>query len=268
MSLITAFILGLVEGLTEYLPVSSTGHLLVAQRFLKIPEGEAANAFAVFVQAGAILAVLNIYFGRIKQIILGFFGKDKDGLRLGINLVIAFMPAAALGLLLGDMIENYLFGLIPVIIAWTVGGILILIFTKRPILQKRQKKELKDLSVKESFVIGCCQCLAMWPGTSRSLASIAGGLIVRLKKEAAIEFSFLLGGLTLFAATVLTVIKHHEALTAEYDKSILVVGFVVAWASAFVSVKWMVGFLKKHSFAVFGWWRLLAAALTLLLLAK
>lgn len=259
MNLFHAIILGLVEGLTEYLPVSSTGHLLIVQKFLGLKESEASNAFAVCVQAGAILAVLSIYFNRAKQITLGFFGKDKEGKKLGFNLIAAFLPVLILGCLFGKLIQEKLFGLYPILIAWIVGGVAILYFTKHPILQKKKKKEMKDLTVKDSFLIGFCQCFAMWPGTSRSLVTIAGGLIANLKKEAAIEFSFLLGGLTLFAASIYTAIKHHAAMINEYDIKIMLVGLLVSWAAAWVSVKWMIGYLKKHNFNIFGYWRIIIA---------
>ena len=226
MTWLQAIILGIVEGLTEYLPVSSTGHLILAQRAMGIAHSDAANAFAVCIQAGAILAVLGLYWRRVWQVLRGWAGRlgvgpgDADGTRLGVNLVIAFIPAAVVGLLCDHWIEQQLFGLWPIVAAWFVGGVAILAVAWR----RKQKRinsndaqnnntptsgaapgaggELTSLTWRMALAIGVIQCLAMWPGTSRSLVTIVAGVLVGMRLAAAVEFSFLLGVITLLAATM------------------------------------------------------------------
>lgn len=260
-----ALLLGLVEGLTEYLPVSSTGHLLVTQRLLGIGQGEAANAYAIVIQAGAIAAVLGLYRERVMDALLGLVGKSETGAKLSRSLLVAFVPAAVLGVLFDDKIESYLFGPWPVVAAWAAGGILILAISKR--IQARPGADLHTLTWKTALLIGTIQCCAMWPGVSRSLSTILGGLLAGLALSAAVEFSFLLGLLTLGAATVYKLLDSGSVLLAEYGIIQLAVGFIAAWISAMLAVKWMVGWLTRHGMAVFGWWRLLAAlGVSLLLL--
>lgn len=260
-----ALILGLVEGLTEYLPVSSTGHLLVTQRLLGIPESEAANAYAIVIQAGAIVAVLALYRERVQDAVLGMVGKSETGARLARSLLVAFLPAAVLGVLFDEKIEAYLFGPWPVIAAWAVGGVLILAIARH--IQGRRGVELTALTWKAALLIGTIQCFAMWPGVSRSLSTILGGLLAGLGLGAAVEFSFLLGLLTLGAATGYKLLDSGQVLLAEYGVSQLLIGFGAAWVSAMLAVKWMVGWLTKHGMTVFGWWRLLAALAVAIMLS-
>ncbi len=272
-----AFILGVIEGITEYLPVSSTGHLIVAQRLMGIgtggPESKAAaDAFAICIQGGAILAVLGLYSKRVLQMIRGVLGKDPEGLRLAIAIIAGFMPAAVLGLLLNHWIEEKLFGMWPVIVAWIVGGIGILIATawrkKNP--PTGGGKELAELTVKMALIIGFLQCVAMCPGTSRSLMTIVGGLLVGLTVRAAVEYSFLLGVLTLTAATAKKAVEKVEGLDPAYDTLFggtklmlhtygslaVIVGLVSAAVFAALAVKWLVTYLQSHGLAAFGWYRI------------
>jgi undecaprenyl-diphosphatase len=265
VDLLQAIILGLVEGITEYLPVSSTGHLLIAQRLLGIPESAAANGYAIAIQAGAILAVLGIYRQRVGHMLLGLMGKDPVGLRLALCIIAAFLPAAALGVLFNDQIEQHLFGVKPVIAAWVVGGVAILALS-RWINAHREGQALTMLTWRGAVVIGLFQCLAMWPGTSRSLVTILGGLLVGLSLSAAVEFAFLLGVLTLGAATAYTALKQGNGMIAAYGWPVLLAGFVTAWLSAAIAVKWMVAYLNRHGLAVFAWWRFAAAGVAALLL--
>jgi undecaprenyl-diphosphatase len=257
-----ALILGLVEGLTEYLPVSSTGHLLIAQRALGMPADEASNAFAICVQAGAIVAVLGLYFGRVKRMALGLFGRDTEGRTMLVCVVAGFMPAAVIGLLANDWIEERLFGWKPVAFALFVGGVGILV-GERIRLRRRDERgpglELDQLTWKAAVVIGLCQCVAMWPGTSRSLVTIVGGLLVGLRLRAAVEFSFLLGVVTLLAATGYTALKSGAVMVEAFGVPSLALGFAVACLSAVLSVKWMVGYLNKHGLGIFGWYRVALA---------
>lgn len=265
MDALQALILGLVEGITEYLPVSSTGHLLIAQRLLGIAEGDAANSYAIAIQAGAILAVLGLYWRRVGTMVQGVMGRNMQGLNLALCLVVAFLPAAIIGGLFNDRIEQYLFGVKPVIGAWVAGGVVILVLS-RWIRAHRQGRDLSQLDWPAAFVIGLAQVLAMWPGTSRSLVTILGGLAVGLSMSAAVEFAFLLGVLTLTAATVYAALKHGDGMVAAYGWMPLLIGFAVAWISAALAVKWMVGWLNRHGLALFAWWRFLAAGLAAWLL--
>lgn len=265
MDLLQALILGLVEGVTEYLPVSSTGHLLIAQRLLGIGQSDAANGYAIVIQAGAILAVLGLYRMRVLGMINGLLGRDAAGLRLAINIIAAFLPTAVLAVLLDARIEKYLFGVKPVIAAWVVGGVLILALG-RWLRRHREGLDLAQLTWKSAVLIGLVQSLSMWPGTSRSLVTILGGLATGLSLAAAVEFAFLLGVLTLTAATVFTVLKSGSGMLAAYGWATLLTGFVAAWLFAALAVKWMVAWLNQHGLAVFAWWRFAAAALAAWLL--
>ncbi len=269
-----SFVLGIVEGLTEYLPVSSTGHLLLAQRALGIPESEAANAFAICIQGGAIMAVLGLYFARVKQMLLGLAGRDRAGRDLVLMISAAFLPAAIIGYLSQDWIKSHLFGgdrwgLWPMVAAWLAGGIAILAVAawRRQIGKVHTGAVLESLTLRMAVVIGLCQCVAMWPGVSRSLMTIVGGLLVGLSLPAAVEFSFLLGVVTLSAATLYDGIKHGEEMFRSYGTANLLIGFVAAWVSAALAVRWMVGYLNRHGMSIFGYYRIgLALAVAALLL--
>jgi undecaprenyl-diphosphatase len=258
MSWWQAILLGLVEGITEYLPVSSSAHLLVTQRLLGIPTDEASNAYAICIQAGAIAAVLGLYRQRVTRVIGGVVGRDPAGRNLALQLVVAFLPAAVIGKLFDDTIERVLFGVWPIVTAWAVGGVLLLVFSGRK--HDSPRRPLEALSLTHAFWIGLAQCLAMWPGTSRSLVTIVAGLLVGLSMTAALEFAFLLGVLTLGAATAYKTLGHGGDMVRAYGLFNLSLGFFVAWASAAVAVQWMVGWLERRGLALFGYWRLLAAA--------
>lgn len=259
MTLLQALVLGLVEGLTEYLPVSSTGHLIVAQRLLGIPEGEAANAYAIAIQAGAIVAVLGLYRQRVGAMANGALGRDAGGRSLLLALVVAFVPAAFAGLFLDDWIESKLFGMWPVVAAWTVGGIVLLVLSRRPLGVGGQ--DLLTLQPKAALIIGLCQCLALWPGVSRSLATILGGILVGLSMPAAVEFSFLLGLVTLGAATAYKGLDSGPVMLAAYGWGPILVGFVAAWVSAVLAIRGMVAWLQRRGLGIFGVWRILAAGI-------
>ena len=272
-----AFILGVIEGITEYLPISSTGHLIVAQRLMGIGNGSleakaAADAFAVCIQGGAILAVLGLYSGRVIQMIRGVLGMDKEGLKLAIAIIVGFIPAAVLGLLLSHWIKDHLFGIWPVISAWIIGGIAILAtaFWRKKSPPRGGGMEIKDLSWQLALIIGLLQCVAMCPGTSRSLMTICGGLLVGLSIRAAVEYSFLLGVLTLTAATAKDAIDRVEGVDPMYDSLFggtklmlheygavpMFIGIIAAAISAALAVKWLVSYLQSHGLSVFGWYRI------------
>ena len=260
-----SIIIGIVEGLTEYLPVSSTGHILLAQRLLGLEDSEASKAFAIVVQAGAILAVLGLYFSKARSMLDGVMGRNPNGLLLLRNVLIAFLPAAFAGLFLEKKIDALLTGLWPTVASWFVGGIAILAVSwfKRNASRGPRGAGLSmdDITPRIAFAIGLLQCVAMWPGTSRSLMTIVGGLLCGLHMIAAVEFSFLLGMVTLTAAAGYKFLKNYKVLFEEYSVTAMLLGCFAAWLSAFLAVKWMVGFLQRRGLEPFGYYRIALAAL-------
>ncbi len=269
-----AAVLGLVEGITEYLPISSTGHLIIASALMGLdspPEQKAAvDAFNIVIQGGAILAVLGLYRQRVLQMIKGVLGRDREGLRLAINIIIAFLPAAVLGVLLNDWIDAHLFYAGPVIAALLLGGVFMIVIDHWKVRPHRRDSELvtgrdiTELTWIHALIIGLLQCVAMWPGMSRSMMTISGGVLVGLKPKQAAEFSFLLGLPTLGGACVWTLYKDVTSGEPPMFKVIgpipIVVGMVVATISAAVAVKWLVGFLTRHGLTVFGIYRIILCA--------
>ncbi len=271
-----AAVLGLVEGITEYLPISSTGHLIIAASLMDLgstPEQKhAVDSFNIVIQGGAILAVMALYWPRVLAMFKGVAGKDAAGLALAFKLFIAFLPAAVTGLMLDTWLEERLFFPAPVITAMILGGVFMILldqwrsgrFGLRP---RPVDIDVSEISWKQAFVIGCFQCIAMWPGTSRSMMTIAGGVIVGLKPRQAAEFSFLLGLPTLGAATLYKLGKH-PGLFTELGILPCVVGILVAAVSAFLAVKWLVGVLNRRGLTPFGWYRLALGLVLILLVMK
>jgi undecaprenyl-diphosphatase len=261
MSVPQAVLLGAVEGVTEYLPVSSTGHLTIVQSLLGLgatpEEKRASDAYAICIQLGAIIAVFLVSFGRIKGMVRGIFGRDRDGLRLFGNVVLAFIPAAIFGLLFENRIKHSLYGVWPVAAAWLLGGVFILVALPRQ--AAKEGTALEGLRWQSALIIGLAQVLALWPGVSRSLVTIAGALFVGLSMSAAVEFSFLLGLLTLGAATIYEGVKLGPEIVRAFGWVSPLVGLVVAGVAAFVAVRWMVEYLRTRSLAIFGWYRIAAA---------
>lgn len=279
-----AVVLGLVEGITEYLPVSSTGHLIIVSALLgleKTPDLKAAvDAFNIVIQGGAILAVLGLYRQRVRQMIIGALGLikigkgDPAGLRLAINLVIAFLPAAILGIKLDDWIDAHLFSTGPVLAALALGGVYMIALDRWRAAKAKAghaedvQHEIDEVTPLKALFIGLCQCVAMWPGTSRSMMTISGGVLVGLRPRAAAEFSFLLGLPTLGGACVYKLAKNlkeardtgGENLFQVIGVGAVVIGIAVATVSAALAVRWLVGFLNKHGLSPFGYYRLVLAA--------
>jgi undecaprenyl-diphosphatase len=260
-----AIVLGAVEGITEFLPISSTGHLIVAERLLGLGTGSgkvAADTYAVAIQLGAILAVVGIYRAHIASIVRGLVGRDAAGLRLAKLLIVAFLPSAIVGLALDNTIKAHLFGIWPVVVAWAVGGIFLLVW--RP---PTGQISLGQLTYRHAAIVGAAQILALWPGTSRSLVTIAAALAIGLATSTAVEFSFLLGLMTLSAATSLDLVKHGKEVTDQFGVATPALGAVVACITAALAVTWFVNYLKSRPMTIFGWYRLAAAAVTILLVA-
>ncbi|MGZ4795625.1 MAG: undecaprenyl-diphosphate phosphatase [Acidimicrobiia bacterium] len=266
-----AALLGLVEGITEYLPVSSTGHLLVTSRILGLPDsgkaGDALKSYEIAIQSGAILAVLGLYRHRFATMIEGITGRSDEGRRLLLALLVAFVPAAIVGVVGEKVIKDVLFGVPPVIAAWIVGGIAILVLVRRGVISRPGGKALETLTNRDALVIGAAQVVAMWPGTSRSLVTIVAALLLGFSMLAAIEFSFLLGVVTLGAATAYSVVKDGKLMVDTFGIATPLLGLAVAFVAAVISVRWMVGYLQRHSLSVFGWYRLAVAALAIGVLA-
>jgi len=263
LTMAAAVTLGVIEGLTEFLPVSSTGHLTVVARILGL-DGPAVDSYVVVVQGGAIVAVVALYRRRLAAMLRGIGGDDVAGRRLLVAVAAAFVPAAAVGLLFGGVIEKRLFGVGPVAAAWAVGGVVILVVARR---LPAAGAELELLQWRAAVTIGAAQTLALWPGVSRSLVTIVGGVAVGLSVPAAVEFSFLLGLVTLGAATIYELITDGDEIIVALGVVAPAAGFVVAFAAALGSIRWMVGYLEQRSLAVFGVYRLVAATVAVALLA-
>ncbi len=282
MELWQAAVLGLVEGITEYLPVSSTGHLIVAGELMGLKDVQsrsAVNAFEIVIQGGAILAVLGLYWSRFVQMLRGVLGRDNAGFALLVNLGVAFVPAAALGFVLHDWIEARFFNTTTVALALAIGGVYMIIVDRSRVVPARfagpgaPGKGVTDMTPRDALIVGALQCFSLIPGTSRSMMTITGGVLAGLRPTAAAEFSFLLGMPTLLAATAYALIKNLRTsaqagtpnLFEQLGWAPVTVGIVVAAVSAAVAVHWLVGFLNRRGLTPFGVYRI-AAAIVLLAL--
>ena len=249
--LLKALILGVVEGLTEFLPISSTGHLILAGDLLDF-NSERGKLFEIVIQSGAILAVVWEYRARIATVLRGL-GRDQVANRLVLNLAIAFVPLAALGLLFKKAIEAHLFKPLPVALAFLVGAFVILWAERRKHTVRVQTVD--DMTALDALKLGLAQALALVPGTSRSGATIIGGLFFGLSRKAATEFSFFLAIPTLLVATVYSLYKERALLSFD-DVGMWAVGFVAAFVSAFLCVRWLLRFISSHDFVPFAWYRI------------
>lgn len=297
LSATDAIILGIVEGVTEFLPISSTGHLIIVSRALGLesdqplagPDGQAlwhkkpskenpagepltiklaADTYNIVLQAGAIAAVALLYWPRLVSMLKGLLGRDPGGLRLLLNLLIAFIPAAVFGLLAHDWIDENLFSAGAVIIALVAGALLMFFaeaWRKRRLLRTEEVTGIKELTTRSAAIIGLFQCVAMWPGTSRSMMTIVGGYFVGLDPKRSAEFSFLLGFVTLSAASLYKGYKSGASMIQVFGWSNAILGGVVAAVTAAISVRFLVHWLTRHGLAVFAWYRLTLAAVLVVL---
>lgn len=250
-----ALIMGIVEGLTEFLPISSTGHLILAGSLLDFT-GEKVKVFEIAIQAGAMLAVCWEYRVKIASVLAGLFS-DAKAQRFAANLVIAFLPAAVLGFLFNKAIKEELFSPVPVALAFIAGGLVILWIEKRNRISPAVVRvdSVDDMTALDAFKVGCAQAFALIPGTSRSGATIIGAMMFGLSRKAATEFSFFLAIPTLFAATIYSVYKERALLSAA-DLPWFGVGAVSAFFSAFLCVRWLLRYISSHDFTVFAWYRI------------
>ena len=249
--LLQAFILGVVEGLTEFLPISSTGHLILAGDLLGFND-DRGKLFEIVIQFGAILAIVWEYRQRIVGILCGMLN-DAGAQKFIINIAIAFLPLAVLGLLFGKAIKTHLFQPVPVALAFIIGGLVILWAEKREHLIRINN--IEELSALDALKLGLAQAVALIPGTSRSGATIIGGLLFGLSRKAATEFSFFLAIPTLGAATFYQLYKERELLSMD-DLGMWVVGLVSSFISAFLCVRWLLRFISNHDFTPFAWYRI------------
>ncbi len=267
MPLWIASLLGLVEGLTEYLPVSSTGHLILAGHWLGARD-EASKTFEIVIQAGAILAVVVHYRELLGRRVQGLWRRDPDAIRLATALAIAFVPAAAVGLLFHKKIKAYLFNPTSVALALAVGGVAMVVIER--LFEKRHHPEattLEAVGPREALWIGLAQVLALWPGASRAMCTILGGRLVGLSREIAAEFSFLLALPVLGAATAFDLYKNGKALLAEPGSGVaLGVGFVISFFVAWAVIASFLRYLRRFGLAPFGVYRVALAALVLVVL--
>lgn len=249
--LLKTILMGVIEGLTEFLPISSTGHLILAGSLLGFANEKGA-VFEVFIQTGAMLAILIEYHRRFLGLLTGIFS-DRRAQRFVVNLLIAFLPAAVVGLALSKIIKAHLFKPVPVALAFILGGIVILWAERRR--HEIRVTHVDEMSWRDALKIGCAQCLALIPGTSRSGATIIGGLLFGMSRQVATEFSFFLAVPTLIAAGGYDLYKHREMLSAG-DAGMFGLGAVAAFLSAFLCIRWLLRYIGSHDFSAFAWYRI------------
>jgi undecaprenyl-diphosphatase len=261
MLALKALIMGIVEGLTEFLPISSTGHLILTASLLDFT-GDKIKVFEVAIQAGAMLAVCWEYRARIVSVICGL-PSDRKSQQFALNLLIAFVPAAFLGLLFSGMIKDVLFNPVAVATAFIVGGLVILWVERRNKTHPGARIEsVDDMTAMDALKVGCAQAFALIPGTSRSGATIIGGMLFGLSRKAATEFSFFLAIPTLFSASIYSIYKERELLSAA-DLPLFGIGTVSAFISAFFCVRWLLRYISSHDFTIFAWYRIVFGIIVL-----
>ncbi|MCC6890564.1 MAG: undecaprenyl-diphosphate phosphatase [Hyphomicrobiales bacterium] len=263
LDVLKAFVLGVVEGLTEFLPISSTGHLLLIERFFGFDDEAFGKTFVVLIQLGAILAILSIYFLRLGRIALGVFG-DPTCRRFVLGVLIAFLPAALVGVAAHGFIKTVLFNAWVVCFTLIVGGAILLWVDSLEL--KPRYRDATQFPLRMYLVIGLAQCLAMIPGVSRSGTTIVSGMLLGSDKRAAAEFSFFLAIPTMAGAFAYDLYKNHAQMTAD-NIALTVIGFVTAFVAGFFVVKTLLDYVSRHGFALFAWWRVLVGSLGLIGLA-
>ena len=250
-----ALILGIVEGGTEFLPVSSTGHLLLLQHFFGLT-GESNKTFAILIQLGAILAIVGVYFGRLWNIALRL-PSDPEARRFVLGVLIAFLPAVVIGVLARDFIKGVLFNPFVVCVSLIVGGLILGVVDGLKL--REDHKDATRFSLRMYFGIGLIQCLAMIPGVSRSGATIVGAMLMGADKRAAAEFSFFLAIPTMAGAFSYELLKSYKDLSGS-DASMIAIGFMAAFVSGLIVVRSLLAYVSRHGFAIFAWWRILVGS--------
>lgn len=260
--LIQAVIMGIVEGITEFLPISSTGHLILAGEWMNFWTPEKRNMFVVVIQMGAIAAVIYEYWGRLWGALIGALRREPEGVRLAVGLIAASIPIVIVGFSIGSWVKEVLFNNITVALGLIVGGVIILWVEKHP--QPITAEEIEHISIKQSIQIGLLQCLALIPGTSRAGATIVGGMVVGLSRKNATEFSFFLGIPVIIGAALLDLYESHHVLQNSQDWWVLAVGTLVSFVSALVLIRMLVRYVAKHDLSVFAWYRIISGLVILL----
>lgn len=264
--IIKAVIMGIVEGIAEFLPISSTGYLILSADMMNFLSGEFRNLFIVFIQLGAILAVIYDYWGRLWNAFIGLLTGKAEGLakprQLGLALIVATIPVMVVGFLFADVITEVLFHPLVVATMLIIGALLIIYAEKTP--RKIIAIEAENISFKTALYIGLCQCLALIPGTSRSGATIIGALLLGTSRKAATEFSFFLGIPVIVGAALLDLVKHKDALQTANDWMILGVGTGVSFIVALLCIRLMVGWVSKKDFMIFAWLRIITGVVVLI----
>ena len=268
IEIIKAILFGIVEGITEWLPISSTGHMILLNDLIKLNvTDEFYSMFEVVIQLGAILAVVLIYF---KEIFPWGFGKNKNDTKKTLNLwgkiLVACIPAAVLGLLLDDWLDEHLYNSVVVALALIIYGIIFIIIERKKV-GTRKTKSIDDISYKQAFQVGMFQLLSLVPGTSRSGSTIIGGLLVGLDRKVAATFTFFLAIPVMVGASLLKILKYFlktRTVFTSLEWSILIVGCIVAFIISIVVIKFLMNYIKKHDFQVFGWYRIVLGILVLI----
>ncbi|MBS9779904.1 MAG: undecaprenyl-diphosphate phosphatase [Moraxellaceae bacterium] len=264
--LIKTIIMGIVEGITEFLPISSTGYLILTSDLLDFWTKDKSDLFAVVVQLGAILAVIYEYWGRLWQSCRGFFTGKEEGLanprQLGISLIVATIPVMILGFTFADEIKAYLFHPLVVAVMLIIGGLLIFYVESKP--KTEIAKQAEDITPKTALMIGLFQCLALIPGTSRSGSTIIGALWLGVSRKASAEFSFFLGIPVLIGAGLLDLLKNKDKLTGGDDWLVLGVGTLVSFVVALLCIRWLVAWVSRRDFTIFAWLRIVTGVIVLL----
>lgn len=263
--ILKAIILGIVEGVTEFLPVSSTGHLIIFSNLLGMPDDDFMKMFMVVIQLGAILAVVFLFWPKLWAKLKLFFRGDAEGVNFVKIWVLGCVPAAVLGLLFNDLIDKYLFSVLTVAIALIVGAVLLLIL-EQVWANKAKKKDLNDITVKDSLVVGAWQCVSMWPGFSRSAATIMGAWNSGMTTALAAEYSFFLAIPVMFGASGLKLVKFDFSSTQVYQYFALIIGFLVAFVTALLVVKAFIKFVQSKPLKTFAYYRFALAAVLILLM--
>ena len=259
MSLLSIILLGIVEGLTEFLPVSSTGHLILAGEIIQVPQG--TETFDIVIQLGAILAVVVLYRHRFLDVIAGLFRRDPQAIRFTRNVLIGFLPSAVVGAVAYSAIKALLMTPIVVAVALIVGGIAILVIER--MVRNPTCHSVEDMTVRTTLGIGLIQCLSMIPGVSRSGATIMGALTLGVERRTAAEYSFFLAIPTMVGATTLALWKARHEL-AMGQATAIAIGFVVSFVVAMLVIKWFLGVVTRHGFAPFAWYRIIAGSIALI----
>ena len=263
--LLQALIMGIVEGITEFLPISSTGYLILSADLMGFWTKEKVDLFIVVVQLGAILAVIYDYWGRLWQALTGLITGKAAGLKnprqLGLSLIVATIPVMTVGFTFADEIKTYLFNPITVAIMLIIGGLLIFYVENRP--KTIIAEEAEDIGLVTALQIGLLQCLALIPGTSRSGATIIGALWLGVSRKASAEFSFFLGIPVIIGAGLLDLLKHHEVLTTREDWLVLAVGTIVSFIVALLCIRWLVAWVSRRDFKIFAWLRIITGVIVL-----